>query len=105
MLLFLRVGLFIEMQCVSHTFFFGSHIFFVVGGDRNFDGHIFHDFESVGLQTYTFDRIVRQQAHFMYAQFMQDLSSDAVFTFIGQETEMYVGIYGIVSFFLQLSSY
>ena len=91
-----------QVQGVPHAVFLGFQIPQVIGIGSDFDGNVLHDFQSVGLQTDTLDGIVGQQAHLMDTQVSQHLGTTSVVTLVGLEAEVYVGIYGVESFFLQL---
>ena len=89
------------MQSVPHAVSLGLEIALVVLIWYYFDRHILCDFESISLQADTLYRVVCEQAHLVHAEVAEHLCAASVVTLIWLETEVYVGIYGIVSFFLQ----
>ena len=87
---------------MPHAVSFGLEVAHVVLVRFNFDGYILYDFESVCFQSYTFHRVVGEQAHLMYAEVAEHLCAAAVVALIWLEAEVNIGVYGVVSFFLQL---
>lgn len=73
---------------MAHAFLLGAHVVFIVLIGRYFNGYVFRDGQPVRFKANSFDRIVGHQAHFANAQFLKNLSPDAVITFVGVESQV-----------------
>ena len=89
------------MQCMSHAHLLGLQVILVVLCRSHLNSHILHNLQAESLQTYALYRIVGEQTHLAYAQFLQNLRTGSVFTLVGLESQMQVGIYGIHALLLQ----
>ena len=106
---FLSVGLtfpffstsFIEMKGVAHPLLFCHEVALVVGVGLHLDGHVLHDFQSVGFESNALDGVVRQQTYLAHSELAQDLCADAVLPLVGAEAQMHVGLHGVVALFLE----
>ena len=89
---------------MSHAVLLGFQIASVVFVRFDDDGHVLHNLQSVALQSYTLDGVVRDEANFAHAQCTQDLSAHTVVPFVGLEAEVDVGVHSIVALFLEFVS-
>ena len=87
---------------MSHAVFLRMQVTFVVNVRCDLDGHILHDFQSVGFQSHPFYRIIGKQTHLVNAYLTQDLCAYSIVAFIGLVSEADVGVYGVHAFFLEL---
>ena len=92
------------MEVVAHALFFGVHVTEVVVVGLYLDGDVLDDFEPVAFESNAFDGVIGHQAHFVYAEKIKYLSTDAVVALVSTVAEVYVGLDGIKSLFLKLIS-
>ncbi len=85
---------------MSHAVSLGFEVSLIVFVGSGLDGDILYDFQSVGLQSDTFYGVVCHQAHFVYTEMAQHLCSAAIVALVGFESEVSVGIDGVVALLL-----
>ena len=85
---------------MSHSNLLGLQITAVVFIGLNDDGDVLHNLQSVAFQSHTFYGIVGDKLYLANTHLLKNLSTYTVFALIGLEAKMYVGINGIVTFFL-----
>lgn len=88
------------MQSVPHAVSLGLEITLIVLVWYNFDRYIFYDFQTVCFETYALYRIVGEQTHFVYTEMAEHLCTATIVALVWLETEMGIGVNGIVAFFL-----
>ena len=91
-----------EVQGVPHAVALGLAIPLVVLVGRYLYGHVLHNLQSVGFESYALHGVVGEQAHLVYAEMPEHLRSATVVALIGLESEVYVGVYRVVALLLQL---
>lgn len=89
------------MEVVAHSFFFGVHVEAVVFVGGDFDGDVFDDFESIAFESDSFDGVVGHETHFLDAEEVENLRSDAIVAFVGSVSEVDVCLDGVKAFFLE----
>ena len=87
---------------MPHAVSLGLEITLIVLVWYNFDWYIFYDFQAICFETYALYRIVGEQTHFVYTEMTEHLCTAAIVALVWLEAEVNVGVYGVVSFFLQL---
>ncbi len=90
-----------ELEFVSHSGFLGFEVSAVVFTGRDDDGDFFDDGEAVAFDAIDLLRIVGHDTDLLEAEVSQDLRADAVVTFVGRQTEDFVGLDGVEAFFLE----
>ena len=86
---------------MPHAFLFGFKVALVVLVGLHLDGHVFGDFEAVGFEAHALHGVVGEQAHFAYADEVQNLCAHAVVAFVGVVAQVNVGVDGVVALLLQ----
>ena len=87
---------------MPHAVSLGLEITLIVLVWYNFDRYIFYDFQTVCFETYALYRIVGEQTHFVYTEMTEHLCTATIVALVWLETEMGIGVNGIVAFFLKL---
>ena len=87
---------------MPHAVSLGLEITLIVLVWHNFDRYIFYDFQIVCFETYALYRIVGEQTHFVYTEMTEHLCTATIVALVWLETEMGIGVNGIVAFFLKL---
>ena len=88
------------VEVVSHALLLGVHVEAVVFVRHHFDGHVLHHFKTIAFKSHAFLGIVGHQSHFLHTQNTKYVSSHAIVTFIGFESQVGVGIYRVKAFLL-----
>ena len=86
------------LEFMSHSCFLSFKIRAVVFVWFNHDRDIFNDGQSIAFQADTLDWVIGDETKFADSHFSKNLCSNAIFAFVGSETEMDVSIYCIVAF-------
>ena len=89
------------LEFMSHSCFLSFKIRAVVFVWFNYDRDIFNDGQSIAFQADTLDWVIGDETEFADSHFSKNLCANAIFAFVGSETEMDVSIYCIVAFFLE----
>ena len=87
---------------MSHTFLFRMQITFVVLVWSHFNRYIFYDFQTVCFETYALYRIVSEQDAFCVHRDGGASVHRTIVALVWLETEINIGVNGILAFFLKL---
>ena len=90
-----------QMQRMSHAFLLGLQVAQVILVGSHLDGHVLHNLQSVGLESYALHWVVGHESHLMYTQMAQHLCPTAIVAFVGLEAQTEVGIHCVVALFMQ----
>lgn len=85
---------------MSHSVFFSVKVSFVVFVRCYLNWHIFHYFESISLESNTFDGIIGKKFNLSHPQFSKYLRPYPIVSKVGVESEVYVSVHCVVSLFL-----
>ena len=88
------------MEVVTHAVALGLEVSVVVFRGRHLDRHVLDDFQSVGLQSHALLRVVGHEAHLVHAKVAEHLRAAAIVALVGLESEVSVGIDGVVALLL-----
>ena len=88
------------MEVVTHAVALGLEVSVVVFRGWHLDRHVLDDFQSVGLQSHALLRVVGHEAHLVHAKVAEHLRAAAIVALVGFESEVSVGIDGVVALLL-----
>ena len=86
---------------MAHASLLGVHVKLVIAVGGHLDGHILDHLQAVALESHALDRVVSHQTHLGHAKDAQDVGAYTIVTLIRLKAQMYVGINGIQTVFLQ----
>ena len=80
---------------MAHTILLRLHVEGVMLIGLDLQRKRLDDFEAVAFEAYALDGVVGEQAHLLDAELLEDLSADAVVTFVSLVTEVEVRFDGV----------
>ena len=71
------------MQMMPHALLFSVHVALVVRVGSNLYRHILHNLQAVAFEAHAFGGIVCHQTHFLNAEHVQNLGTNAIIALVG----------------------